>query len=752
MNTLKKKLPLCVALAAALSATASANADSMHGEPKAVQDWWPKALNLRPLHQNASTANPMGPDFNYAEAFSRLDLAEVEKDIAAIMTNSQDWWPADYGNYGPFFIRMAWHSAGTYRTMDGRGGAGGGQQRFEPLNSWPDNTNLDKARRLLWPVKQKYGHALSWADLMVLAGNVALETMGFKTFGFAGGREDDWEPDLVYWGPESVMLADERYTGERELQKPLAAVQMGLIYVNPEGPNGKPDPQLAANDIRETFGRMAMNDEETVALIAGGHTFGKAHGARKPEGCLDVEPAGEGVEEQGMGWNNSCGKGKAEDTITSGLEGAWTASPSQWSMMYLSNLYAYDWEQTRSPAGAIQWVPKGGAAAGTVPDAHLEGVRHQPIMFTTDLALKADPEYRKITQRFLKNPEEFELAFAKAWFKLTHRDMGPRARYVGSEVPEEVLLWQDPVPAVDHALIDAADVAELKATILSAEFTTAELVRTAWASASSYRDSDMRGGANGARIRLAPQKDWEANDPKELARVLKRLERIQTSFNKAQRGDKRVSLADVIVLAGAAAIERAAQNAGYDVEVPFTPGRTDASQKQTDVKSFAVLEPKADGFRNYYSDAAYRKPAEALLDKADLLDLTVPEMAVLVAGMRTLNANTGGSDYGVFTDQTDALDNDFFVNLLDMRNEWRPVADQPYIYQGRDRVTGEMRWKATEVDLVFGSNSELRAIAEYYAYDGAEAVFVQDFVEAWSKVMKLDRFDLKGASPMVASN
>jgi catalase-peroxidase len=752
MNTLKKKLPLCVALAAALSATASANADSMHGEPKAAQDWWPKALNLRPLHQNASTANPMGPDFNYAEAFSKLDLAEVEKDIAAIMTNSQDWWPADYGNYGPFFIRMAWHSAGTYRTMDGRGGAGGGQQRFEPLNSWPDNTNLDKARRLLWPVKQKYGHALSWADLMVLAGNVALETMGFKTFGFAGGREDDWEPDLVYWGPESVMLADERYTGERELQKPLAAVQMGLIYVNPEGPNGKPDPQLAANDIRETFGRMAMNDEETVALIAGGHTFGKAHGARKPEGCLDVEPAGEGVEEQGMGWNNSCGKGKAEDTITSGLEGAWTASPTQWSMMYLSNLYAYEWEQTRSPAGAIQWVPKDGAAAGTVPDAHLEGVRHQPIMFTTDLALKADPEYRKITQRFLKNPEEFELAFAKAWFKLTHRDMGPRARYVGSEVPEEVLLWQDPVPAVDHALIDAADIAELKATILSAEFTTAELVRTAWASASSYRDSDMRGGANGARIRLAPQKDWEANDPKELARVLKRLERIQTNFNKAQRGDKRVSLADVIVLAGAAAIERAAQNAGYDAEVPFTPGRTDASQKQTDVKSFAVLEPKADGFRNYYSDAAYRKPAEALLDKADLLDLTVPEMAVLVAGMRTLNANTGGSDYGVFTDQTDALDNDFFVNLLDMRNEWRPVADQPYIYQGRDRVTGEMRWKATEVDLVFGSNSELRAIAEYYAYDGAEAVFVHDFVEAWSKVMKLDRFDLKGPSPMVASN
>jgi catalase-peroxidase len=724
----------------------------MHGEPKAVQDWWPQALNLRPLHQNAATANPLGPNFDYAAAFAKLDLGEVEKDIAAIMTNSQDWWPADYGNYGPFFIRMAWHSAGTYRTMDGRGGAGGGQQRFEPLNSWPDNTNLDKARRLLWPVKQKYGHALSWADLMVLAGNVALETMGFKTFGFAGGREDDWEPDLVYWGPESVMLADERYTGERELQRPLAAVQMGLIYVNPEGPNGKPDPQLAANDIRETFGRMAMNDEETVALIAGGHTFGKAHGARKPEGCLDAEPAGEGVEAQGMGWNNSCGKGNAEDTITSGLEGAWTASPTQWSMMYLSNLYAYEWEQTRSPAGAIQWVPKDGAAANTVPDAHLEGKRHQPIMFTTDLALKVDPSYRKITQRFLKNPEEFELAFAKAWFKLTHRDMGPRARYVGSEVPEEVLIWQDPVPAVEHDLIDAADIAQLKAMILSSEFTTAELVRTAWASASSYRDSDMRGGANGARIRLAPQKDWTANDPKELARVLKRLERVQTKFNKAQKGDKRVSLADVIVLAGAAAIERAAENAGYAVEVPFTPGRTDASQKQTDVKSFAVLEPRADGFRNYYSDAAYRKPAEALLDKADLLDLSVSEMAVLVAGMRTLNANTGGSEHGVFTDQTDALDNDFFVNLLDMRNEWRPAKGQPYVYEGRDRVTGEMRWTATEVDLVFGSNSELRAISEAYAYEGAEEIFVQDFVEAWSKVMKLDRFDLKGGNAVVASN
>ncbi|WOJ97102.1 catalase/peroxidase HPI [Congregibacter brevis] len=749
---LKKKLSLCVAMAATLSATAPASAGDLHGEPKSVQDWWPQALNLRPLHQNENTANPMGANFDYAAAFAKLDLAEVKADIEAIMTNSQDWWPADYGNYGPFFIRMAWHSAGTYRTMDGRGGAGGGQQRFEPLNSWPDNTNLDKARRLLWPVKQKYGHALSWADLMVLTGNVALETMGFKTFGFAGGREDDWEPDLVYWGPESVMLADERYTGERNLQKPLAAVQMGLIYVNPEGPNGKPDPKLAAHDIRETFGRMAMNDEETVALIAGGHTFGKAHGAKKPDGCLAPEPAGEGVDTQGMGWNNSCGKGNAEDTITSGLEGAWTAAPTQWSMMYLSNLYSYDWEMTESPAGATQWVPKDGGGANTVPDAHIDGKRHQPIMFTTDLALKEDPAYREITQRFLKNPEEFEMAFAKAWFKLTHRDMGPRARYVGSDVPDEVLMWMDPVPAVDHDLIDSGDITELKATILSSEFTTAELVRTAWASASTYRDSDMRGGANGARIRLAPQKDWAANDPKELARVLKRLERIQKDFNKSQRGDKQVSLADVIVLAGAAAVERAAESAGYDVEVPFTPGRTDASQKQTDVNSFAVLEPKADGFRNYYSDAAYRKPAEALLDKADLLDLSVAEMTVLVGGMRTLNANAGGSEHGVLTDETEALDNDFFTNLLDMRNVWRPTKDNPYVYEGRDRVTGEMRWSATEVDLVFGSNSELRAIAEVYAYDGAEEVFVHDFVEAWSKVMKLDRFDLKGGDSMVAAN
>jgi catalase-peroxidase len=749
---LKKRLPLCIALASAMTAAVPAGAGSMHGEPKAVQDWWPEAVNLRPLHQNTDVANPMGPDFNYVAAFETLDLDAVKSDIEAILTNSQDWWPADYGNYGPFFIRMAWHSAGTYRVMDGRGGAGGGQQRFEPLNSWPDNTNLDKARRLLWPVKAKYGHALSWADLMVLAGNVAMDNMGFKTFGFAGGREDDWEPDLVYWGPESVMLEDERYSGERELAKPLAAVQMGLIYVNPEGPNGNPDPQLAANDIRETFGRMAMNDEETAALIAGGHSFGKAHGARKPDDCLSVEPAAEGVETQGMGWNNRCGKGNAEDTITSGLEGAWTATPTQWSMMYIANLYAYEWEQTRSPAGAIQWVPKDGAAANTVPDAHVEGLRHQPIMFTTDLALKVDPSYRKITQRWMKNPAEFEDAFARAWFKLTHRDMGPRARYAGPDIPAEVLNWQDPVPAVDHDLVDDSDIAELKQRILSSELSTAELVRTAWASASSYRDSDMRGGANGARINLAPQKDWAANDPKALKKTLKRLEKIQRDFNKAQKGDTRVSLADVIVLAGGAGIERAAAESGYDIEVPFSPGRTDASQKQTDVKSFSYLEPMADGFRNYYSADAYRGPAAALVDKADLLGLTVPEMTALVGGLRTLDANTGGIDHGVFTDNTEALDNDFFVNLLDMRNEWRPSEEQPYTYEGRDRVTGEMRWTATEVDLMFGSNSELRAIAETYAFDGAEKMFINDFVEAWTKVMEADRFDLKRSSDMVAGN
>ncbi|MEM1186910.1 MAG: catalase/peroxidase HPI [Pseudomonadota bacterium] len=750
---LKKKLPICVALAATMSAAIPAGAGSMGPEPKSVQDWWPETLNLQPLRENADAANPLGPDFNYAAAFETLDLDTVKSEIEAIMTTSQDWWPADYGNYGPLFIRMAWHSAGTYRTLDGRGGAGGGQQRFEPLNSWPDNTNLDKARRLLWPVKQKYGHALSWSDIMVLAGNVAMENMGFKTFGFAGGREDDWQPDLVYWGPESVMLADERYTGERELQQPLAAVQMGLIYVNPEGPNGKPDPKLAAHDIRETFGRMAMNDAETVALIAGGHSFGKAHGARKPDDCLAAEPAGEGVASQGMGWNNRCGKGNAEDTITSGFEGAWTATPTRWSMMYLGNLFAYDWEMTRSPAGAVQWVPKDGAAAGTVPDAHVEGLSHQPIMFTTDLSLKEDPEYRKISQRFLENPAEFEDAFARAWFKLTHRDMGPRARYAGSDVPAEELIWQDPVPAVDHELVDAGDIAELKQRVISSEFTTTELVRTAWAAASTYRDTDMRGGANGARIRLAPQKDWAVNDPKATARVIKRLERIRKSFNKKASGDKQISLADMIVLAGSAAVEQAAKNAGYTVEVPFTPGRMDASQAQTDEKSFAVLEPRADGFRNYFNaERSWRSPANALVDKAELLDLTVPEMSVLVAGLRTLDANAGGVAHGVFTDQTDSLDNDFFVNLLDMNTSWAPSQDNPYVFEGRDRVSGEMKWTATEVDLVFGSNSELRAIAEMYAYEGAEAAFVRDFVKAWTKIMEADRFDLKRAGGnMVAS-
>ena len=749
---LKKKLPLCIAFAGALAAALPASAGSMHGEPKTVQAWWPESLNLQPLRQNADAANPLGSDFNYRAAFETLNLKEVKGDIETIMTTSQDWWPADFGNYGPLFIRMAWHSAGTYRTMDGRGGAGGGQQRFEPLNSWPDNGNLDKARRLLWPVKQKYGHALSWADLMILAGNVALENMGFKTFGFAGGREDDWEPDLVYWGPESVMLDDKRYTGDRKLQQPLAAVQMGLIYVNPEGPNGNPDPQLAANDIRETFGRMAMNDAETVALIAGGHTLGKAHGARKPEDCVGAEPAGEAVAEQGIGWNNRCGKGNAEDTITSGLEGAWTATPTQWSMMYLANLFAFEWEQTRSPAGAIQWVPKDNGAANTVPDAHVKGLRHQPIMFTTDLSLKVDPSYRKISRRFLENQKEFEDAFARAWFKLTHRDMGPRARYAGTDVPEETLSWQDPIPAVDHDLIDAGDIIELKAKILSSEFTTAQLVRTAWASAASYRDSDMRGGANGARLRLAPQKNWAVNNPRETAKVLKRLTRIQKRFNRSRRGDKQVSLADMIVLAGAAAIEQAAKNAGYTVNVPFEPGRTDASQAQTDVNSFAVLEPRADAFRNYYSKKAFRSPANALIDKADQLNLTVPEMAVLLAGLRTLDANAGGLEHGVFTDRIDALDNDFFVNLLDMSTVWRPSQNDPYVFEGRDRNTGEMKWTATEVDLVFGSNSELRAIAEMYAYDGAEAAFVNDFIDAWVKVMQADRFDLRVSNNMVASN
>jgi catalase-peroxidase len=684
----------------------------------------------------------MGQDFNYAEAFNSLDLNAVKKDIETLMTTSQDWWPADYGHYGPFFIRMAWHSAGTYRVADGRGGAGGGQQRFEPLNSWPDNANLDKARRLLWPIKQKYGRAISWADLMVLTGNVALESMGFKTFGFAGGREDDWEADLVYWGPETEFLADERYTGDRELENPLAAVQMGLIYVNPEGPNGNPDPLLAAQDIRETFGRMAMNDEETAALIAGGHTFGKAHGAAPPADCVGAEPAAEGVEKQGFGWANKCGSGNAGDTITSGLEGAWSANPIAWTNSYLVNLYTYEWVQTKSPAGATQWIPDNGAASTLVPDAHDPSKRHAPIMFTTDLSLKFDPEYRRITSRWLENPEEFGVAFAKAWFKLTHRDMGPRVRYLGPEVPDEGLIWQDPVPAVDHELIDAGDIAELKSDILDSGLTVPELVRTAWASAATFRGTDMRGGANGARIRLTPQRDWDVNNPDELENVLNRLERIQGQFNRAQSGGKKVSLADLIVLGGAAAIEKAANDAGQDVQVPFAPGRTDASQDQTDVQSFAVLRPNADGFRNYFGEGARRSPAELLVDRADLLTLTVPEMTVLVGGMRALDANAEGSEHGVFTARPGTLSNDFFVNLLDMSTLWERSSTSAGIYEGRDRATGELKWTATPVDLVFGSHAELRALAEVYAEADAQEKFVRDFVAAWTKVMTLDRFDL----------
>jgi catalase-peroxidase len=666
----------------------------------------------------------------------------VKKDIETLMKTSQDWWPADYGHYGPLFIRMAWHSAGTYRVGDGRGGAGGGQQRFEPLNSWPDNANLDKARRLLWPIKQKYGEKISWADLMVLTGNVALESMGFKTFGFAGGREDDWEADLVYWGPETKMLDDKRYSGDRDLQNPLAAVQMGLIYVNPEGPNGNPDPLAVAKDIRDTFGRMAMNDEETVALIAGGHTFGKNHGAVKPADCLGPEPAAAGIEQQGLGWANKCGSGNAGDTVTSGLEGAWSVTPVAWSMNYLQNLFAYDWVQTKSPAGAIQWIPADGQASNLVPDAHDPTKRHAPVMLTTDLSLKFDPSYRKIAQRFLNNPKEFELAFAKAWYKLTHRDLGPRARYLGAEVPDEELVWQDPVPALDHELVDAADITKLKAEILASGLTVPELVRTAWASAASFRGTDMRGGANGARIRLAPQKDWAVNNPGELAKVLTRLERIQKDFNSTQSDGKKVSLADLIVLGGSAAVEQAAKKAGHDVQVPFRPGRTDASQKQTDVKSFAVLEPTADGFRNYFGSGNGRSPAEMLVERASLLTLTVPEMTVLVGGMRVLDANTGGSKDGVFTDWPGTLSNDFFVNLLDMSTKWTQSAEAEGIYEGRDRGTGKLKWTATPVDLIFGSHSELRAVAEVYAADDAQEKLVRDFVAAWAKVMTLDRFDL----------
>ena len=738
----KQTISLLGGMAIAMALVMPINLAVAEGKPMSNQFWWPEKLDLQPLRQHAVESNPLGNDFNYAEEFKTLDLDAVKKDIEALMTSSQDWWPADYGHYGPFFIRMAWHSAGTYRVTDGRGGAGGGQQRFEPLNSWPDNVSLDKARRLLWPIKQKYGHKISWADLMVLTGNVALESMGFKTFGFAGGREDDWEPDTVYWGPETKFLEDERYSGDRKLEKPLAAVQMGLIYVNPEGPNGNPDPLLAAKDIRETFGRMAMNDEETVALIAGGHTFGKAHGAHKPSECVGPEPAAAGIEEQGFGWKNKCGKGNAEDTVTSGLEGAWSVNPIAWTTQYLDNLFGYEWVQTRSPAGAIQWIPSDDKASNLVPDAHDSSKRHAPIMFTTDLSLKFDPSYRAISKRFQENPKEFELAFAKAWFKLTHRDMGPRVRYLGSMVPAEVLIWQDPVPAVDYALIDAADIAALKSRVLDSGLGVSELVRTAWASAASFRGTDMRGGANGARVRLAPQNSWAVNNPDELAKVLKSLEGIQQDFNDAQKGAKKVSLADLIVLGGAAAIEQAAGNAGHEVKVPFTPGRTDASQEQTDVSSFAVLEPAADGFRNYYGKHSGLSPAEMLVDRANLLTLTVPEMTVLVGGLRALNANAEQSGHGVFTDRPGTLSTDFFVNLLDMSTKWAKSADSEGVYEGRDRSTGELKWTATPVDLVFGSNSELRAIAEVYAADDAKDKFVGDFVGAWTKVMTLGRFDL----------
>ncbi len=706
------------------------------------RDWWPNQLKLGLLHQHSSKSDPMGEDFNYAAEFKSLDLAAVKKDLAALMTDSQDWWPADFGHYGPLFIRMAWHGVGTYRTGDGRGGGGRGQQRFAPLNSWPDNVSLDKARRLLWPIKQKYGRKISWADLMVLAGNVALESMGFKTFGFGGGREDVWEPDEdVYWGAETTWLADKRYSGDRNLENPLAAVQMGLIYVNPEGPNGNPDPLAAARDIRETFKRMAMNDEETVALIAGGHTFGKTHGAA-PASHVGPDPEAAGLDEQGLGWKNSFGTGTGGDTITSVLEVTWSTTPTKWSNSFFENLFGYEWELTKSPAGANQWRPKNGAGAGTVPHAHDPSKRIAPSMLTTDLALRVDPVYEKISRRFMQKPGQLADAFARAWFKLTHRDMGPRARYLGPEVPAEELIWQDPIPAVNHKLIDAQDIASLKGKILAAGLSVSELVSTAWASASTFRGSDKRGGANGARIRLAPQKDWEVNQPARLAKVLKTLEGIQSAFNSAQSGGKKVSLADLIVLAGCAGVEQAAKNAGHTVTVPFTPGRMDASQEQTDVESFGVLEPIADGFRNYLK-GKYSVSAEALLvDKAQLLTLTAPEMTVLVGGMRVLKTNFAGTQHGVFTKRPEALTNDFFVNLLDMRTEWKAVAKDADAFEGRDRKTGEVKWTGTRVDLVFGSNSQLRALAEVYGSSDAQKKFVDDFVAAWNKVMNLDRFDL----------
>jgi len=705
-------------------------------------DWWPNQLKLNILHQHAAKSNPLGEDFNYAEAFKKLDLAAVKQDLKALMTQSQDWWSADFGHYGPLFVRMAWHSAGTYRTSDGRGGAGSSNQRFAPLNSWPDNVNLDKARRLIWPIKQKYGRSISWADLMILAGNVALESMGFKTFGFAGGREDIWEPEEdVYWGAEKKWLDDQRHAGERELENPLAAVQMGLIYVNPEGPNGNPDPLAAAKDIRETFARMAMDDEETVALIAGGHTFGKTHGAGDAK-LVGPEPEAAGIEQQGLGWKSSFGSGKGGDTISSGLEVTWTTTPTQWSNNFFWNLFGYEWELAKSPAGAHQWTPKHGMGAGTVPDAHDPSKRHAPAMLTTDLALRFDPAYEKISRRFHEHPEQFADAFARAWFKLTHRDMGPVARYLGPEVPKEVLLWQDPIPAVNHTLVDDQDVATLKAKVLASGLSIAQLVSTAWASASTFRGSDKRGGANGARIRLAPQKDWAVNQPAELAKVLSTLGAIQQDFNRAQTGGKQVSLADVIVLGGCAAVEAAAKKAAVEVNVPFAPGRMDASQEQTDVAAFAVLEPAADGFRNYIRKGLEGSAAELLIDKAQLLTLTAPEMTVLVGGLRALNANFDHSAHGVFTQRPETLTNDFFVNLLDMGISWQKSASAEGVLEGRNRATGELKWTGTVIDLVFGSNSQLRALAEVYACSDAQQKFVTDFVAAWVKVMNLDRFDL----------
>jgi catalase-peroxidase len=721
--------------------TGGANKQAMVGGTT-NQDWWPNLLRLDILHQHSSKSNPMGKDFNYAQEFESLDLEAVKKDLGELMTKSQDWWPADFGHYGPLFIRMAWHSAGTYRMGDGRGGGGRGQQRFAPLNSWPDNANLDKARRLLWPIKQKYGRKISWADLIILAGNAALESMGFKTFGFGGGREDVWEPDHdVYWGSESEWLGDKRYTGDRELENPLAAVQMGLIYVNPEGPNGNPNPIAAARDIRDVFARMAMNDEETVALIAGGHAFGKTHGAGDPE-FVGPEPEAAPIEEQGLGWKSSFGTGKGNDTISGGPEVIWTNTPTKWSNNFFRILFSFEWELNKSPAGAYQWKPKGDAGAGTIPDPHDPSKRRAPSMLTTDLSLRFDPVYEKISRRFYENPDQLADAFARAWFKLTHRDMGPRARYLGPEVPAEELIWQDPIPAVDHKLIDAKDIASLKGKILASGLSVSELVSTAWASASTFRGSDKRGGANGSRIRLAPQKDWEVNQPAQLVKVLKTLEGIQSAFNKAQPGGKKVSLADMIVLGGCAGVEQAAKNAGHEVTVPFTPGRMDASQEQTDVESFAVLEPVADGFRNYLKDTYAVTAEELLVDRAQLLTLTAPEMTVLVGGMRVLNTNFGGSQHGVFTKRPETLTNDFFVNLLDMSTTWKATVEDDGVFEGHDRESGELKWAGTRVDLIFGSNSQLRALAEVYACEDSQEKFVHDFVAAWNKVMNADRFDL----------